>query len=170
MANPDTAEAAESAASAVEERIKELLAPLLSDHDQLLSEEAEIQASLNVKKAERKSVERVLRSSALISSDSKPKAKPKASIAPSLGASKPRTKQAQKAQEKILETIRSMEGKPFQLGMIERRSGAARGTIERVIGVMRGQDRLRLLGSQPQIERSPNAPGGRPAITFQEIS
>lgn len=162
-----TVEAAEAATTAIEEKIRGLLAPLLSDRDQLLSEEAELQDELDAKRAERKAVEKALRGSDLIASKSKQKRAKAKAIAPQ--APGKLSKQAEKAQETILKAIKELDGKPFQIGMIERRFKVRRALVERVIGVMRGEDRIRLLGNRPQMDRSPDAPGGRPAATFQEI-
>lgn len=179
-----TVEAPSEAASALapDTTLKEILTPLLAHRDQLLSEESELEAKLSEtvasikaeiadKSTERKRVERVLRSGEMIAPA--PKSESKASkevsqaklIAPT--TDKPRTQHAAQIQIKAIEAIESMEGEPFQVGMIEKRIKMDRRTIERAIGVMRGEDRIRLLGKRPQLERP--TPGGKKALTFQEI-
>lgn len=148
--------------------LQDLLAPLLAQRDQFISEEADIELELTTKKEERKKIEKVLLAGGLI--DKKPKKiKAKSTqdlIAPRLPG-KPRNKKAAQAQERALTAIKDMKGEPFQVGMIVKRCGSDRRTVETVVGTLRGEDRLRLLGNRPQLERT--YPGGRPAATFQEI-
>lgn len=160
--------------------ISDALQPLLPARDQVLSEEAEIEgriavekAALSVKHEERKRIEKILVMGGII----KPPEKSETSshgnkgrisdlIAPHVMPTNPRSKAAV---ERGIEAIEDMGGEPFQISMVCRNSGLDRKNIERAIGVMRGEDRMRLLGKRPQIERSPGTPGGAHALTFQEI-
>jgi hypothetical protein len=164
MPRPAT-EVAERATETVEAKIRELLTPLLAERDQLRAEEADLKEKFDAKRAEVKSVEKVLRSNALIKSEDPPKRKKAEAkgIAPQIYEDL-----SQAAREAVV-LIEEFDGEPFQIGMIEKKTKLSRGTIERAINHLRGEDRLRLLGSRPQIMRDPKAPGGRPAATFQEI-
>lgn len=156
---------AQEATENVEERIRELLTPLLADRDQLLSEEAECKEAFETKKAERIRLEKTLRANGLIQFDkpSKSKAKKSGDIAPAI------YDDLSEAAQNAIKAIEDMDGEPFQISMIEKETGISRGTVERAISHLRGEERLRLLGQLPQITRNPDAPGGRPAATFQEI-
>lgn len=184
MSTNGTVEAPAEAASALtpDPTLKEILTPLLAHRDQLLSEESELEEELSEtvvkmkaeiaeKAAERKRVERVLRSGEMIAPAPK---------SPSNGASsealtklisptteRPKNKMGIEAQDRAIAVIEGMEGEPFQVGMIQRRSTLDRKTIERAIGFLRGHDRIKLLGKRPQLERP--TPGGKKAMTFQEI-
>lgn len=183
MSTNGTVEAPAEAASilAPDPTLREILTPLLAHRDQLLSEESELEVKLSEtaaqikteiseKEAERKRVEKVLRSGEMIAPAPKQKAKSSSEsqarlIAPT--TERPKNKVGLEAQNNAISFIEEMDGEPFQIGMIEKRSGLDRKTIERAVGFLRGENRIRLLGKRPQLERP--TPGGKKAITFQEI-
>lgn len=160
--------------------IKECLTPLLAKRDQIESEEADLREgikgmreTLYSKGEERKEIEKVLRAGGMIASEPRPKSEHNAPqikgslLEPHLedAPANPRTA---KAWDRVSKAIEDMEGEPFQISMIERKCGASRGTVERVIGMMRGEERVRLIGKQPPLNRT--HPGGAMAVTFQEVS
>lgn len=180
MANTGIEEKVAEDAKVISPTIQECLSPLLAKRDQIESEETELREkikgmreTLYEKGDERKDMEKVLRSAGMISSDPRPKSEHNepqfrgSLLEPHLEntPTNPRTIQAW---ERVSKAIEDMEGEPFQISMIEKRCGASRGTVERVIGMMRGEEKVRLLGKQPPLGRE--HPGGAKAVTFQEIN
>lgn len=159
--------------------IEECLAPLLAKRDQIESEEQELRDQIKTmretlyeKGHERKDMEKVLRAAGMIASESRPKSEHnvpqiKGSLLEPHLANTPTNPRTAKAWDKVFKAIEDLEGEPFQISMVEKKCGASRGTVERVIGIMRGEERVRLLGKQPPLHRK--SPGGARAITFQEI-
>lgn len=164
-----TATVSEHRGTDVPDALKEALTPLLAYRDQVTAEEASLKDQYETKRAEREQVEKVLRSGEMIAPKTRKNNKGKEDmsdlIAPQPWPENPRSRGAI---EKVIKAIESMDGKEFQISMIAKRTGCNRKTVERGIGVLRGEDRVRLLGKRPQIERG-STPGGAHAATFKEI-
>lgn len=177
MANTEVEEKDEE--KVISPTIQECLSPLLAKRDQIESEEAdfrekikEMRETLYEKGEERKDMEKVLRAGGMIASEPRPKSEHnepqfKGSLLEPHLEPTPTNPRTAQAWDKVSKAIEDLEGEPFQISMIEKRCGASRGTVERVIGMMRGEERVRLLGKQPPLHRA--HPGGAKAVTFQEI-
>lgn len=152
----------------LEEEVKELLSPLLSKLDEIVSAEEDLEIRRRMVKSERLRIERLLKAGGLIEKETRNKNGRSRSVeatTPNQGA--PLTERGKENLEVLEKAVEDFDGEPFQTKMLMAKTGISRGGCESAIGYMRGSDKIRLLGNRPQIGRT--APGGRPAATYQEI-
>lgn len=152
----------------VQTPLQEALTPLLAYRDQVASEAAEAHEHYKAKKAELDHVERVLRAGEMIA-PKQTSSKVKGEAEPSLLLPQewPTHGRAVEACKKVIAIIEEFDGEEFQIPMIAKQTGSSNQIIERAIGVMNGEGRIRILGKRPQIGRK--TPGGTACVTFKEI-
>lgn len=148
--------------------LREIVTKMVAMRDQLEAEEKDFFEKFQTAKSEREKIDKMISASGTVK-------KPKATKEPSNKAADlfapremPTNSRSIEAITKIIAHIETYGGDQFQIGMIEKGTGCNRTTIARALGVMRGEDRLRVLGRRPPMERG-SYPGGSQAITFKEI-
>lgn len=151
--------------------LEEALTPVLALFDQAEAEEKDLFEVYRAKKDERESIERCLRAGKMIAP--KDPAKAKGGVSEEAMAALitpqpwPENERSIKVTQKVVTAIEALDGEEFQIAMLSRKAGADRRSVERAIGVMRGEDRIRVLGKRPPLGR--DHPGGASAMTFKEI-
>jgi hypothetical protein len=151
--------------------LRDIVAQMVAMRDQLEAEETEMFAAAHAKRAEREQIDRMIRAS-------QPKAKAEAKLSRRKSGGEaallepcamPTNERSVAAITKCINVIEAFDGKEFQIGMVAKRTGSNRRIVSVAIGVMRGEDRIRILGKRKALERSPGASGGAPAVTFKEV-
>jgi transcription initiation factor IIE alpha subunit len=151
--------------------VQDALTPLVALYDQLDSEITEIENEMKIKlkskREEAKMLRRVLKDAGLISRPTETRQTRAASSEVKPLGDSPR---AQEARERIVKAIKSFEGEPFQISMVEDRADSTRNTVKRVIEALRNEEVVRFMGMRDQLNRRDDAPGGRKTATYQEIA
>lgn len=161
-AGPEVAPEETQAASPLHDIVSRMVAM----RDQMESEEKEMFAKAEAIRSEREDIDRMLK---VIRPKKKVQAKPRPKKADSFApVEMPTNRRSVEALTKCISVIEGFDGAHFQVGMVETPTGCNRKTVARAIGVMRGENRIRVLGKRPPLARG-DYPGGAQAVTFCEI-
>lgn len=145
--------------------LRDIVTQMVAMRDQLEAEEKDLFEKANATKVEREQIDKMIKASGTKKATTKAASKKADIFAPREMPTHPRSLEAI---TKCIGVIVGFDGEQFQVSQVERETGCNRTTVARAIGVMRGEDRLRVLGKRPPMARG-SYPGGSHALTFKEI-